>query len=595
MKKIELLAPAKDAQIAKSAINFGADAVYIGAEKFGARSKAGNSIREIEELISYAHQYSAKIYITLNTILTDKEIPEAQKLIYKLYDIGADAIIIQDIGLLEIDLPPISLHASTQMNNDSLEKILFLQDTGIKRVVLPREFSLEQIKEISSKTDIELEYFIHGALCVSYSGQCYMSCANGGRSANRGECAQPCRKTYTLLDENSNILIKDKYLLSLKDFNLSDNLLELLDAGVTSLKIEGRMKDEPYVKNVVAYYRKKLDYIFESSEYLKSSDGIVNFDFEPDLNKSFNRGFTKYFLFKREKNLINQDTPKALGEKIGTVVKIEKDKFTVKTDKTLSNGDGVCFFTKDKELKGTLINNVKENIITVQNISGIEPGTIIYRNFDIKFEKALKNSSTTRKIPAQITVEDGLILKITDGTNTVDVQIQQEFEKAQKEEGALNNIKKQLSKSGGGIFEITEVTINLKEIPFISINTLNEIRRELFAALQNLRIGNNTPKGEARVDNAKNYPIEELDYSANIHNKYAENFYLKHGCTIVEKALESTSAIKDKKLMTTKFCLKSHLGKCGSNKLNWSLIDEKKQKYKLIFNCQKCQMEIYSI
>lgn len=440
---IELLAPAKDKICAKAAIDYGADAIYIGASEFGARKNASNSLADIKEIVEYAHKFNVKVYVTINTILTDNELVKAKKLINELYKIGVDAVIIQDMGLLESELPPISLHASTQCDNRTPEKVKFLENVGFSRVILARELSIEQIKEIRNQTNIELETFIHGALCVSYSGQCYLSRLIGGgvngRSANRGECAQPCRKKYSLVDEKGNFIAKDKYLLCLKDFNASKHIKVLAEAGVTSFKIEGRLKDINYVKNVVAYYRELLDDL----DLKKTSSGQILFDFEPDLEKSFNRGFTEYFLRDRAEAGAWEDpqvqrrlsrgsktekrgecysflTPKSRGKYIGKVTKIGKNYFEIlytslrdksfdiqnKSNRTkqsprVSPQDGLCFFNNEG-LVGCLVNKAENNKIFPNSMDGIKIGTEIYRNFDSEFEKKLKNSKTCRKIAVNI-------------------------------------------------------------------------------------------------------------------------------------------------------------------------------------------------
>lgn len=396
LRKTELLAPAKNKIAAFAAINSGADAVYIGAPAFGARVAASNSFEDIQEIVNFAHKFNVKVHVTVNTILKDEELPEAVKLIEKLYEIGVDAIIIQDAGLMKLavenKLPPIVLHASTQCNNRSLEKIKFLEEVGFSRAVLARELSLEQIKNICQNTDIEIETFVHGALCVSYSGQCYMSCSIGGRSANRGECAQPCRKKYSLVDDKGNFIARDKHLLSLKDFNASKYLENLVNAGVKSFKIEGRLKDVNYVRNVTAFYRQELDKFSG-----KTSSGKVFLDFEPDLKKSFNRGFTSYFLEKREK-CFNFNSPKMKGEKVGKIVKsaegwIEFEKNSVQ----LSVQDGICYFEED-ELKGCLVNKIVGNKVYLNKKIIIPINTVVFRNYDVTFDNLLTNSKTKRRL-----------------------------------------------------------------------------------------------------------------------------------------------------------------------------------------------------
>lgn len=400
MKKVELLAPAKDKKTAIAAINSGCDAIYIGASNFGARKKVPNSLEDIKEIVDYAHKFYVKVHVTVNTVLTDDELFQAKELIRKLYDIGVDAVIVQDMGIFKLaldgELPPIVLHASTQCDNRTLEKVKFFDNMGISRVILARELSLEQIKEICQNSNTEIETFIHGALCVSYSGQCYFSHYIGGRSANRGECAQACRKKYTLVDENGKIIAKDKYLLSMKDFNASRHLKDLIDAGVKSFKIEGRLKDENYVKNVVAYYRQEIDKFAR-----KTSSGKVFSDFEPDVRKSFNRGFTDYFLDGRKK-CFNFESPKSLGEKLGKITKVGKDCFELNAE--VSKQDGLYF-----NGQGCLVNNIEGRRIYPNKMDGIAVGVEVYRNFDSKFEKQLENSKIKRRIGVKFVCKNGVL------------------------------------------------------------------------------------------------------------------------------------------------------------------------------------------
>ena len=432
MKKIELLSPAKNAKLAICAIDYGADAVYIGANSYGARVNAGNPIEDIIKVVEYAHKFNSKVYVTVNTILNNNEIKNAQKLIYDLYSINVDAIIFQDMGLLELELPPIKLFASTQCHNVSFEKVKFLEQCGISRIILARELSLEQIKNICQNTNCEIETFIHGALCVSYSGQCYLSAYNGNRSANRGNCAQVCRKKYSLLNSENKIIKKDKYLLSLKDFNASNYLEKLINVGVTSFKIEGRLKNENYIKNVVAFYRQKLDEIIQQEQ--RPSYGNVVFDFNPDINKTFNRGFCDYFLDGKRKNIANFDTPKAIGEKIGIVIEA-KNKYFILDNNFLNNGDGICFYDENKNLVGTNINKVINNKIYPNSFDKIKKGVVIYRNYDINFEKTLKNSRVKRKITCNIIFEynnDDYIITIKDRYFSYQMIVKNEFELAKK-------------------------------------------------------------------------------------------------------------------------------------------------------------------
>ncbi|MEN6387156.1 MAG: peptidase U32 family protein, partial [Phycisphaerales bacterium] len=405
-KKIELLAPAKDAETAIAAIKSGADAVYIGADRFGARQAAVNSIEDIKKVVDFAHQYYAKVYITLNILLFDGELFVAEKMIHQLYNIGVDGLIIQDMGLLEANLPPIPLIASTQMDNSSLEKIKFLENIGFRRVILARELSIEEIKNIRKNTSIDLECFIHGALCVSKSGQCYMSYALGGRSGNRGQCAQPCRRLYTLKDERGNIIAKDRYLLCLKDLNLSEHLEELIDAGITTFKIEGRLKDTAYVVNTVGFYRKILDEILEKKKLAHSSSGTVKLGFEPNPKKTFNRGFTEFNFADRQAKMGSLDTPKTVGEFAGTVKKVEKSFFVIDSKIEFHSGDGICFFDWQNNLSGTTVNKAEGQKIYAQKMNEIRAGQKIYRNYDHQFSSILQNVPAERKVQLKASLEE---------------------------------------------------------------------------------------------------------------------------------------------------------------------------------------------
>lgn len=594
-KKIELLAPAKDKNSAILAINYGADAIYMGASAFGARSKASNSLEDIKEVVDYAHKFNAKVYITINTILNNEELKTAVGLIYKLYKIGVDAIIIQDMGLLECELPPIQIFASTQCNNDTLKKVQFLEKAGISRAILARELSIDEIKNIAQNTSMEVETFVHGSLCVCYSGQCYLSYAIGRRSSNKGECAQPCRKKYSIMDTYDDYIAQDKYLLSLKDLNASMHLKDLMEAGVTSFKIEGRLKDETYIKNVVSYYRQKLDEIISPEQ--KASEGSTILDFEPNLDKSFNRGFTDYFLKERSKGIFSFNTPKALGEKIGKVKYVSENYFVLE-ENTLNQSDGICFFSKN-ELKGSNINEVKNGKIYPQNLSGLEAGTIIYRNLDFEFEKKLKNSTAKRKIEAKISIknEDGSIIFEIEDENSAKAQIKiaDSFEIAQNEQKMLENIKNQFQKTAESEFIISEININLSKVPFMPVSKLNEIRRDLLEKLSQKKLENYEFK-RSRIEKTEHPYIQtELDFSSNIMNDKAKEFYQRHHAETKEMALETGLSALNKKVMTTKHCILYGLDKCKKNHKTPErllLVDEKGRKYGLNFDCKNCRMEI---
>lgn len=587
-RKLELLAPAKDKKTAITAIESGADAVYIGSPKFGARQAAGNSLEDIKEIVDYAHKFYVKVHVTINTILTDEELLQALDLINKLYEIGVDAIIVQDMGILKLavenKLPPIPIHASTQCDTRTLQKAEFFKQLGVSRIILARELSVEQIREIcdtvSEKDDedaVEIETFIHGALCVSYSGQCYMSHYIGGRSANRGECAQACRKKYTLVDEDGNIIAKGKHLLSLKDFNASRHIEELAKAGVKSFKIEGRLKDENYVKNVVLYYRNLLDKCGR-----KSSSGQVFADFEPDVNKSFNRGFTEYFLKKREK-CFNFDTPKAVGEKIGTVTRVGRDFFEIKTKIQLNNQDGLCFMLGG-HLEGCLVNRTDKNRVFPNKMSGIKVGTEIFRNNDIQFEKQLTNSKIKRRIGVEINFRDNVITAIDDNKNSAKVEVG--FSEIPKNlEKMKENFIKQMEKTGDSDFFARNVRI-CSDLPFIPVSEINELRRSLLEKLMEERLKNYKREFQKPLQYAE-FPQKELDYRANIHNSQAKEFYEQCGSKVCEMSAESGSHPVE--LMRTKHCLKFAFDMCKSLKKLY-LIDEKGKKYPLEFDCKNCEM-----
>lgn len=577
MKKVELLAPAKDKKTAIAAINSGCDAIYIGASNFGARKKVPNSLEDIKEIVDYAHKFYVKVHVTVNTVLTDDELFQAKELIQKLYDIGVDAVIVQDMGIFKLaldgELPPIVLHASTQCDNRTLEKVKFFDNMGISRVILARELSLEQIKEICQNSNTEIETFIHGALCVSYSGQCYFSHYIGGRSANRGECAQACRKKYTLVDENGKIIAKDKYLLSMKDFNASRHLKDLIDAGVKSFKIEGRLKDENYVKNVVAYYRQEIDKFAR-----KTSSGKVFSDFEPDVRKSFNRGFTDYFLDGRKK-CFNFESPKSLGEKLGKITKVGKDCFELNAE--VSKQDGLYF-----NGQGCLVNKVEGRKIYPNKMDGIAVGIDVYRNFDSRFEKQLENSKIKRRIGVKFVCKNGVLnAQDEDGNFVVFVLPQGEMPK--NPEKMRENFINQLKKTGESDF-YTENTEIIGELPFMPVSKINEVRRKILSDLMNERLKNYKRDLQKPLKYAE-FPQKELDYRANIHNSEAKCFYENSGCKVCEMSAESGAFPKE--LMRTKHCLKFAFNMCKSPEKLF-LIDEKGKKYPLKFDCANCEMVI---
>jgi putative protease len=548
----------------------------------------------------YAHGFHAKVYVALNTILSDSQLDEAEKIIRDVYRAGADALIIQDMGILNLDLPPIAIHASTQCDNRTPGKVRFLEDAGFSQVVLARELSLKQIKEIASVVQVPLEVFVHGALCVCYSGQCYISQALSARSANRGECAQYCRMPYSLTDGSGKMVINNKHLLSLKDLNRSDYLEDLLDAGVTSLKIEGRLKDLSYVKNITAYYRKKLDEIFERrTEYIPSSSGKTVFYFNPNPEKSFNRGFTTYFLKNREAGMASPETPKSIGESIGNVKDLFYNYFTVSGQKTIHNGDGLCFLNDKKELQGFRVNRVEGNRIFPAEMPRLTPGITLFRNFDQAFEKLLQKKSSERKIKVDFELQEhhfGFSLTVTD-EDQFQATVNTEFKKEISQKNQQENIRTQLSKLGNTVFELQNINIRLSANRFIPSSILADLRRNVIGRLISVRkIA--FPRTITKIHSTSHpYPETELSYLGNVSNKKALQFYEQHGVTSIGPAFE-TEVPENPVLMQSKYCIRYQFGCCPKKpghstewKQPFSLINGN-NRLRLSFDCKLCEMQV---
>jgi 23S rRNA 5-hydroxycytidine C2501 synthase len=596
----ELLAPAKDGPTAQAAILCGADAVYIGAPRFSAREAAGNTVSTIRQVAEFAHQYHARVYVALNTLLRDDELSAAEKMIHELHEAGIDGLIIQDVGLLELDLPPLPLIASTQMHNATVEKVQFLEQVGFSRVILARELTLDQIRNIRSRTQLELECFIHGALCVGASGQCTMSYALGGRSGNRGQCAQPCRRLYSLKDQAGNEIARDRHLLSLKDLSLADHLEELIDAGVTSFKIEGRLKDIPYVANTVGFYRRQLDTILAARGLRRSSSGTVRLAFEPNLEKTFNRGFTDYGLTGRNGSISSMDTPKSIGEYVGTVARVDESSFLLDRDCDLHNADGLCFFDPERHLDGTVVNRVEGRKVHPQNMHGIHIGQEVYRNFDYAFSRKLSGQAAERKIGLTMSLHDatdGLILSGIDAdgnraeTTISDKQI------AEKKEAAKQTLVTQLTRLGNTIFECSDVQINTQDIYFVPASRLNAAKRELVERLLQMREANRPRAAGSVKRNDVPYPQNHLTYLGNALNEKARAFYRRHGVETIEPAAESGVDLSGQVVMTTKLCLRKELGLCKGHGAKTPaepmiLEDEDGLRYPVRFRCGPCGMEI---
>ena len=600
-RSIELLAPAKDLQCGMEAVLHGADAVYIGAPRFGARAAAGNSVDDIARLAGFAHVYNARVYVALNTILYDDELEEARCLAWRLWRAGADALIVQDMALLRMHLPPIPLHASTQMDNRTAEKVRFLADAGFSQAVLARELSLAQIREIHEACPgMPLEVFVHGALCVSYSGQCYASQACFGRSANRGECAQFCRLPFDLEDADGKKLVRGKHLLSLRDLNQSDRLEQLLDAGATSLKIEGRLKDVAYVKNVTAYYRRKLDELFaRRTEYCRSSSGTCRYTFVPDAAKSFNRGFTHYFLLGRGEKVASVDSPKSLGEEAGRVKEVRRNCLAVAGIRSFANGDGLCFFDGKGVLRGFRVNRVEGNKLYPQEMPPLKPGTLLYRNYDQQFERLLSKPSSERKIRVDAALWEtawGFSLELRD-EDACSVTLAFACRKEEARTPQAGVVREQLAKLGGTPFELCNAVLRLSGNWFIPSSLLSEWRRQAVAALLRVRRMNYRSHVREQRGNLLLYPRRALGYDGNVANRMARAFYESCGVASVSSAFEQTVPDGDVVLMTCKYCLRDEMGWCTRRGKQPSPLREPcylvlgdGRRFRLKFDCQRCEM-----
>lgn len=614
-KHIELLSPAKNADFGIEAINHGADAVYIGGPAFGARAKAPNTVQDIARLVMHAHRYHAEVFVALNTIFHDNELEGVRQLVHQLYDAGVDALIVQDMGLLTMDLPPIQLHASTQTDIRTVEKAVFLDQVGFSQLVLARELDIRTVKQIADSTTANLEYFIHGALCVAFSGQCFISHAHTGRSANRGECSQECRLPYTLEDPKGRIIGKDKHYLSMKDNDQSANLSALIDAGVSSFKIEGRYKDLPYVKNATAHYRLLLDDILqERPDLAKSSAGYATYTFNPQPEKTFNRSATDYFANGRQADIGAFDTPKFAGEELGKVTKVGKNFIEVSTDVELHNGDGVCFFDVHKELVGLRVNTAQRITTFTQRLfpnempADIRNNTIIYRNRDHAFMRLLEKESATRKMALSINfyeTRDDFALTVTDeqGFNAT-VQCPAEKQAANDASKAENSLIENLSKLGSTDFVAKEVNLEIAQMWFVPASVANNLRREAIEQLVQVRaLGYERPAFRPAVEPPAIYPENSLSYLANVYNQQARTFYKKHGVKLIAKAYEANEELGEVPVMITKHCLRFSHGLCpkeakgvigvqGTVTAEPMTLISGNDRYTLKFDCKPCEMHV---
>ncbi len=611
---LELLSPARDASIAREAILHGADAVYIGGPGFGARHNASNSLQDIAELVPFAHRFGAKVFVTLNTILHDDELEPAQRLITDLYQTGVDALIVQDMGVLELDIPPIELHASTQCDIRTVEKAKFLSDVGFTQIVLARELNLNQIRDIHQATDANIEFFIHGALCVAYSGQCNISHAQTGRSANRGDCSQACRLPYTLKDDQGRVVAFEKHLLSMKDNDQTANLAALIDAGVRSFKIEGRYKDMSYVKNITAHYRQMLDAIIEDrGDLARSSAGRTEHFFIPSTDKTFHRGSTDYFVNARKDDIGAFDSPKFIGLPVGEVLKVSKDHLDVKVTETLANGDGLNVMIK-REIVGFRANTVEktgDNQYRVwpnempADLYKARPNAALNRNLDHNWQQALLKTSSERRIAVDIELggwEEQLILTMTseDGVSVTHT-LEGQFEVANNAEKAMNSLKDGVAKLGQTIYYARDITLTLPDALFVPNGQLNQFRRETAEKLDEARLAN-YPRGSRKAVSvpAPVYPDSHLSFLANVYNHKARAFYHRYGVQLIDAAYEAHEEKGDVPVMITKHCLRFAFNLCPKqakgNIKSWKATPMQlvngDEVLTLKFDCRPCEMHV---
>jgi collagenase-like PrtC family protease len=622
--QLELLSPARDADIGIEAVNHGADAVYIGGPSFGARTSADNRVQDIARLVRHAHRLNSRVFVTLNTILRDDELEPARKLAWQLYDAGVDALIIQDMGLLEIDLPPIQLHASTQTDIRTPEKARFLQDVGLSQIVLARELTIEQIKAIRVQTNCTLEFFVHGALCVAYSGQCYISHAHTGRSANRGDCSQACRLPYQVVDDRGRFVAHDKHVLSMKDNNQSANLAALVDAGIRSFKIEGRYKDAAYVKNITAHYRKLIDELLEQRpELSRASSGRTTFTFNPDPNQNFNREFTDYFVQGRKADIGAFDSPKNPGRHLGYVTQVGPNWVELTTTEpgtVLHNGDGLCYYDLQKELVGMAINRAEPasplrldqwRVYPKDPIDGLRDlrkGTELNRNRDMNWVRTLEKKSSERRLGVWVDLSEtasGFALRLTDEDgHSATAQAAAPKELARNATQAVASLREHLARFGTTIFEPIDISLNLSAPWFIPASILNPLRRDAADALEAARAAAyQRPPRATPMEPAESYPEDTLTYLANVFNDKARDFYARHGVKVIAAAYESHEEEGEVSLMITKHCVRFSLSLCpkqakgvtgvqGTVRAEPLTLINGKEKLTLRFDCKPCEMHV---
>ena len=619
--QLELLSPAKTAEIGREAILHGADAVYIGGPAFGARHNASNPLEDIAALVEFAHRYRSRIFVTMNTIMHDAELELARKQIWQLYEAGVDALIIQDMGLLELDLPPIQLHASTQCDIRTAEKAKFLGDVGFSQLVLARELSVEQIRKIKAQVDTPLEYFVHGALCVAFSGQCYISHADTGRSANRGDCSQACRLPYTLTDGQGRVVAYDKHLLSMKDNDQSANLEALVNAGIRSFKIEGRYKDMGYVKNITAHYRVLLDELLERRpEFARASSGRTQVMFTPDVDKNFHRGHTDYFAQGRQDDIGAFDSPKYVGVELGTVTRLAGDHFDLHTLAPMANGDGLNYMNK-RSTVGIQANRAEKlgedeegqrwRVFpneAMATLPGLKVGTVIHRNRDHQWEATLNKKSSERKVRVDLSLSEtpeGLRLAVVDEDGIASEAVAAlTLQPAQQAAQAEAGLRTSLAKLGNTMFEAGQVELALSQPWFVPSSAINALRRDAVAAHEAARLASwDRPPRKAPAEPRAVYPETQLSYLANVYNDKARAFYHKHGVQLIDAAYEAHEEPGEVSLMITKHCLRFSFNLCpkqakgvqgvqGQVKAEPMTLVSGGERYTLRFDCKPCEMHV---
>lgn len=597
VKTVELLAPARDYVSAVAAVDYGADAVYIGGAKFGARRAAGNTAEEIARVAEYAHRYGVRVHATLNTLLWDEELAAAEAQARELIAAGVDALIVQDMALRRMDLP-VELHASTQVCNRTPEGARFLGEAGFARVILERALSLDEIRAVCAATTADVECFVHGAVCVGYSGRCFLSRSMSGRSGNRGDCSQPCRLAWDLTDGRGRTCLAGKHLLSVRDLNLSARIGDLLDAGVTSLKIEGRLKDTDYIRNIVAFYRRAVDEALAARPHLRrSSVGESVPDFTPDPAKSFTRGETTYFLDGKRAGVASFDTPKSVGEYLGRVAQVGRNSFRLEGAAALTPGDGICFVTPHG-VAGTHVNAVQGPRIVPNRMDGIAVGAAVYRNYDRLFHRQLAGSRTRRVIPVTAAVDvsaTGVRMTFTDCEGVAFTAERRCVpETARNPEANAAALRLQTARSGDTIFAVRNVAVAGAE-RFVPASLAAELRRECLDGLLAARIALPRPHRILRENPAAKYPAERLSAEENATNRLAEAFYRDHGVCEIEPPLERASTTVGSRVMRSSYCIRREIGEClrENPRLRGELYLERgMRRYRLEFDCARCEMNL---